>query len=299
MHFVETLEICKNTMKSSQIENAKKFLQLTNEQLAADEIRFSLMHGIAQQVAENPNTYGMGQPWFMVVTNEGQVCGAAMRTPPHNVLMAHFNGNKQETTDELCKAIFELDPHIPGVNGEKEITDMFNHKWCKKANVGIKHSLGLQVYKLEQVTNLHLSPGRLRPAGTADIELVIDWTMAFHRDIHEETVHDQNPAIFNERIKKRIEAGTIFIWENQQPVSLATVVRPTLNGISIGGVYTPKELRGKGYATSCVSEVCKLMLQQYKFCVLYADLANPTSNAIYKRIGFSGYCQSSQYSFDI
>lgn len=68
---------------------------------------------------------------------------------------------------------------------------------------------------------------------------------------------------------------------------MAASVRPTRRAIAIGGVYTPPQWRGRGYATSCVAALSELLLGRgFEFCVLYTDLANPTSNGIYARIGY-------------
>ena len=32
-----------------------------------------------------------------------------------------------------------------------------------------------------------------------------------------------------------------------------------------------------------------------RFCALYTDLANPTSNAIYQRIGYEPVCDAAEY----
>jgi len=79
---------------------------------------------------------------------------------------------------------------------------------------------------------------------------------------------------------------------------MAAKTRPTEKGMTVGGVYTPPELRGKGYATSCVAELSRHILQSGKeFCTLYTDLANPTSNSIYKKIGYTEVCDSVEYTF--
>ena len=68
--------------------------------------------------------------------------------------------------------------------------------------------------------------------------------------------------------------------------------------MTVGLVYTPPELRRKGYATACVAGVCREILKSgYDFCALYTDLSNPTSNSIYIKIGFKPVCDSVQYTF--
>ncbi len=119
------------------------------------------------------------------------------------------------------------------------------------------------------------------------------WAAAFS----EEAVGEPPSANLRERTTDRIRSGGLFLWDDDGPVSMAATTRPTASGISIGAVYTPPEHRNRGYATSCVAGLCEQLLLAYKFCVLYTDLSNPTSNAIYKAIGFREYCDSVQYSF--
>jgi predicted GNAT family acetyltransferase len=74
---------------------------------------------------------------------------------------------------------------------------------------------------------------------------------------------------------------------------------PTPNGIRIAPVYTPPELRGGGYASACTAETTRRLLKDgRRFCFLYTDLANPTSNSIYQRIGYRPVCDVDQYRFD-
>jgi predicted GNAT family acetyltransferase len=79
---------------------------------------------------------------------------------------------------------------------------------------------------------------------------------------------------------------------------MALKTRPTDKGATVGGVYTPPEFRKKGYATSCVAEISRAILQGGKqFCALYTDLANPTSNSIYIKIGYQPVCDSVEHTF--
>jgi predicted GNAT family acetyltransferase len=73
---------------------------------------------------------------------------------------------------------------------------------------------------------------------------------------------------------------------------------PTPSGIRIGPVYAPTKLRGHGYATTLTADVSAAQLVRgRRFCILYTDLANPTSNAIYERIGYVRVCESKQIGF--
>jgi len=86
---------------------------------------------------------------------------------------------------------------------------------------------------------------------------------------------------------------TIYLWEapdeqgQPRPVSLTGVSGATPHGIRIGPVYTPPAFRGRGYASVLVAQVSQAQLHAgRRFCFLYTDLANPTSNKIYQEIGY-------------
>jgi hypothetical protein len=88
------------------------------------------------------------------------------------------------------------------------------------------------------------------------------------------------------------------LWEDGEPVSLAAAGGPTPNGIRIGPVYTPPELRGRGYASALVAELTRVQLEGgRRFCFLFTDLANPTSNRIYQRVGYEPVTDVDQWSF--
>ena len=81
-----------------------------------------------------------------------------------------------------------------------------------------------------------------------------------------------------------------------EPVSMASYGGRTPTGIRIGLVYTPPRHRRRGYATSLVAEQSRWLLEQgYRSCFLYTDLSNPTSNAIYERIGYRRVADSTEY----
>jgi predicted GNAT family acetyltransferase len=70
-------------------------------------------------------------------------------------------------------------------------------------------------------------------------------------------------------------------------VSMARAVRPLLGGWTIGTVFTPTGLRGRGYAGAAVHALSAALLRRGAgYIVLYTDLANPVSNHLYQRIGF-------------
>ena len=114
--------------------------------------------------------------------------------------------------------------------------------------------------------------------------------------------HEQAGASVDFRLSS--PTAGILLWEDGgEPVSLAGWGGPTPNGIRIGPVYTPPALRGRGYATALTAALSQRLLDGRlfaggrRFCFLYTDLANPTSNAIYERIGYRRVAESAEIVF--
>jgi predicted GNAT family acetyltransferase len=64
-------------------------------------------------------------------------------------------------------------------------------------------------------------------------------------------------------------------------------------------VYTPPERRGRGYAGATTAAVSQAALDAgVREVVLYTDLANPVSNALYERLGYRGVEDRVILSFD-
>jgi uncharacterized protein len=88
------------------------------------------------------------------------------------------------------------------------------------------------------------------------------------------------------------------LWWDGGPASMAGAGAPTPNGIRIGPVYTPPEHRRRGYASALTAALTRYLLDGgRRFCFLYTDLANPTSNAIYQQVGYTHVCDVEQHRF--
>ena len=280
-------------MDIKYFKNAADFLAHAGSYLTKDEARYGLILGIANALVHHAERYGPEPPWFCSISAGTKVNAVAIRTPPHMVILAYFSGDLRMIAETLLSAVSGKFKVIPGVVGDKELADVFARRWCVKNSVEIVDSMGQRIYRLDIVNDVPLSPGKFRVATMADQELVKEWAHAFHVDVG--GVRQNKPQA---DITPVLELGWVFLWEDGKPVSMALKTRPTEKGMSVGGVYTPPELRGRGYATSCVAELSQNILQSgKKFCTLYTDLSNPTSNSIYMKIGYKEVCDSVQHTF--
>ena len=282
--------------------NAADFLAHAGKFLAKDEVHYSLIMGIAKACVENKYHYGPEAPWFCSVSADpkpmarlgSEMYAAAWRTPPYMVGLVYFSGSLDLLANELVTAVSRKYKEIPGVVGDKKLADIFAGRWCGRNGLKVNKTQVQKLFKLVKVNDVPLSPGKLRPAAVADTELVKKWSHGFFIDCFGE-----KSKVPESDLTLAIPHGDVFLWDvDGKPVSMAMKTRATDKGMSVGGVYTPPELRGKGYATSCVAELSRNILAGGKqFCTLYTDLANPTSNSIYKKIGYVEVADSVQHEF--
>jgi predicted GNAT family acetyltransferase len=282
-------------VKIEIFEDARAFLDAAGSLLLEDEARNNLILGVTGTLVENPDRYAAKRFW--VVTDEaGRPAAVAMRTAPFNLLLAPAQSDAGLET--LVGAIEE---ELPGVVGARPEADDFVRLWSRSHAVEPRVLRNQGVYALEHVQPLPPAPGSPRPATDDDHALVMDWMVAFGEEVLEESDPGRTEArnFVAERLGGK-GTGGFELWEDGgEAVSLSGWGGPTPNGIRIGPVYTPPELRGRGYATTLVAELSRSLLDGgRRFCFLYTDLANPTSNAIYERIGYVRACEARMIAFE-
>ncbi|MFD3660623.1 GNAT family N-acetyltransferase [Streptomyces sp. NPDC058659] len=145
----------------------------------------------------------------------------------------------------------------------------------------------MRLFRLGELVPPDPAPaGRARVATAADIPLTATWAWEFARDIGEAPGQDKD---FTGPVTDRVSDGRLVLWEapDGRPVSMACV-SPTIEGQArVHLVYTPPAERGRGYAAGATEAVSRAARDGGAAQVLlFTDLANPTSNALYQRLGY-------------
>ena len=271
---------------------ASEFLEQAGELLLEDEPRHNLAFGIASFTRDHPDVYPELRGW--IVRDAGRVVGAALRTPPYNLVLARPRADG--ALEALAEAIAD---ELPGVVGAVPEVDAFAAAWATRHGATPTTRIDQRIYAMEQLIPPLGVHGAVRLADVEDRALVLEWMTAFTQ----EALHGADDP---ERIERSVDArlgaegaAGICLWEaGDGPVSLAGFGGPTPNGLRIGPVYTPPAHRGHGYGSAVTAAASRVALDRGKrFCFLYTDLANPTSNAIYMRIGYRPVCDSREVAF--
>ena len=278
-------------MKLERFSDAQTFYAATRAFLLEREVENNLLFGILDTLINDPGRYEQ-RPYFASVRFEEAVIAVALRTPPHNLVLSC-------ATDLRAAEVFARDlmeENLPGVSGPEREAAAFVEAWQALTGQPYTLSMPQRLYKLERVVSLEIT-GHLRHATQADRPLLVKWTDAFNR----ETVSSglsQNP--------ERIVDGylhapnrALYLWEaDGRNVSMVGTSGPTPSGVRVGAVYTPPEERKRGYASAAVARLSEQLLEKYRFCCLYTDLTNPTSNHIYQTIGYKPVCDVNAYRFE-
>ena len=273
-------------------ENAADFLAATESLLLQKEAEYNLLLGICDMLKDDTNQENKYQ---YISTYQNSDLIAAIFIGPKSVVLTSL---EEPIIKNVVNFIKEQNIHVPGVVGPSITSEAFARIWVSTANVSDKLNMGQKIYRLDTVNLINKSKGQLILADEFHVNLVSQWCNDFTAEsLPNETVSIEKTIVM---MTGRIKQKEIYIWldENNNPVSMNSVGRSTKNGICISLVYTPKHLRGLGYASSLVAEASQAMLDLgKKFCVLYTNAANPTSNKIYQNIGYSEIAKSKHFIF--
>jgi predicted GNAT family acetyltransferase len=282
-------------MHLTTYQTAAVFLEKAQAYLEKDETRASLMLGTCLMLKARPEPPKI-RSYLATVEDAQGLALAVMMTPPFN--LAVFSQLLIPAAGVLEPLIANLQAQavsVPGVVGPAPYSKTFAELWSAATGQKYRLKVSMRLFQLEKVIPPPPTPGQLRQATEADLELVARWAVAFQEEALEEQA---NLEQMRQGAKARIAAGAIYLWEDGEVVSMAGVSRPTVNTITVNSVYTPPEFRGKGYASQCVAGMSQRMLDKgYQACVLFTDLANPTSNSIYQKMGYRPVADFDQYHF--
>jgi predicted GNAT family acetyltransferase len=269
--------------------------------LEREEVVANLALGVLTRLAQRPETTDEARrPFYVLVSHAGQPVLLMLRTPPHNMILhapppdSAQGAHLQAACEAGVAFLLRESLSIPGVIGPRDVGTRFAGAWARQAGGAWQIQMEQMIYRLDRVAEIPLNPGELIPALEEHQDLLVDWLMGFY----EVTLERRTPEQARERAQELIAEQSVYLWVDGQPVSMALRTRPTGNGITVSGVYTPPEFRRRGYATSCVGSLSRLLLAEgYQFCTLYTDLANPTSNSIYQKIGYRPVRASAMIEF--
>lgn len=257
--------------------------------LVAREAENNLLIGLSASLHESPGVFP-GAPYLVTAEEDGAVVAAALRTPPHNLVLSAAPA----AAIELIARDLEGAGGTPGVLGPSADAHAFARAWTALTGAAPGAVVAERVYQLDAVVPVTGVVGSLERATAAERDLVVDWLVRFTI----EALGPADRASLERTVDARLSSAVAgyYLWRvDREPTCLAACSGPTPSGIRIGPVYTPPAHRRNGYGSACVAALSQLCLDGgRRMCFLFTDLANSTSNSIYQAIGYRPVCDFAQ-----
>ncbi|MFR9676398.1 GNAT family N-acetyltransferase [Streptomyces sp. TR06-5] len=276
-------------------EDLETFREAAGALLAHRPDRHTVLLSVTHQLASlGTDLYGTEPPVFGWWREPGgRVTGACLRTPPHPVTLSVMPG---EAAAALPAALADGSRAAngpghrggpgaspPDVHGPARVVEAYTSAVAARTGSRMVQRRRERLYRLHTLRPPRPAPpGRARPATTEDRPLLVEWSAAFRREIGHGT------AGSSRALDARIAEGRMMLWEDGAgPVAMAGSSPVVAGTVRIGPVYTPAEHRGRGYAAAATAAETRVRLDaDVDEVLLFADLANATSNGLYRRLGY-------------
>ncbi|GAA1662418.1 GNAT family N-acetyltransferase [Catellatospora bangladeshensis] len=211
----------------------------------------------------------------------GALRAVAVRPPPFPMLLS----------DVSAGAVIRLGPHLarhrPEVRrftGPAASTELLVARVAERSGAPASLLASYRMFQISVVRPPAGVAGHPREAALPDRDRLVEWSAAFQR----EALAEHPPSDPAAPIDGRLALGSLlWVWESGgEPVAMTAMTAPAAGVVRINLVYTPPPQRGNGYASALVAAVSRAALAARLRPVLFTDLANPTSNKIYRAIGY-------------
>ncbi|SEO84920.1 GNAT family N-acetyltransferase [Actinacidiphila rubida] len=232
--------------------------------------------------------YGAARPVFGLWRPDagGEVAAAVLQTPPHPPLITGAPPEAAATLPAAWAAAVASGTVGPpaGVRGEAAAARAFADGWAAGTGQSVVVRRDTRFHRLAALTPREpVPPGNARVADARDRDLVWGWHQQYAVDVGgalpggEQAVYDA------------IAHGGRTLWElpDGTPVAMAGSTVPAAGAVRVVAVYTPRALRGRGYAGAVVTAVTRAALDAgAQEVLLVTDLSNPVSNGLYQKLGY-------------
>ena len=265
-------------------EHPREFLECAGAFLRARATSHTVPLTVVENLVARGSTRSRDErPLFGWWTDRGgPVTGAFMHTPPHPLYLSAVL--PADAVQPLADVLVALERPLTGVDARDELARAFAQAWAARRDVAPRSALRTRLYKLGTLHPPQPAPGGHSAVATAgDRDLLIAWLEAFGRELG---LAHGDPAA---SVDDRLGYGGWTLWRDEQeaPVALAGISRPVDGSRRIAPVFTPEGQRRRGYGAAVTAAACRRALDEgARELLLFADVENATSNAIYARLGF-------------
>jgi GNAT superfamily N-acetyltransferase len=265
-----------------------EYLDAAGDFLRADPVRHTVELTVTAELAAGPAVPGAEPPvfgWWR--PDGGAVTAAAFQTPPFPLLLSPgpAGPGRDAALRALAAEMADRKRRLEGVTGPVADASFFAARWRELTGDGAAVKMRTRLHHLGDLAWPDpMPPGRARLATEADFGTAAAWLTAF---AVEAGLPDSETGAVSSGAVTELGEGRLTLWEvDGRPVSLAGNHHPAAGVVRVGPVFTPPADRGRGYGGAVTAAVSQAALDAGAQAVLFTDLANSTSNALYARLGY-------------
>lgn len=189
---------------------------------------------------------------------------------------------------------------LSGMAGPAEPAQAFAAQYAERYAVQAVLHMTSTFYTLDRPPVGAPPPGELRQAAADDFHALYPLARDAMRAMNLPP-SECEPAHVAAALRRRLAAGQQFCWHDSGGVRALASYAPALaeGGARITFVYTPPELRGRGYGAAVTTALCqRLFAAGQSWVCLYADQASPAANRLYLRLGFQPHHTAQMWRFE-
>lgn len=232
---------------------------------------------------------------YWIATDGDKTVGVVIQSPLY--FPAHLTPMEPHVIAAFVDSMAGAGVSPSTVRGNAATAAAFAGQWTERCKLPGRPFYASRLYELVELMPAPNTSGKLRQAGLDDRNLMVRWAIEFSAEIGAETGQSELKSDTESRIDTALSARALWIWDDDEIVSMAVSQRPVEGVVRVSNVYTPASKRRRGYAEACVHALSKHLLRLGYRCILNTELSNPTSNSIYHRIGYRAVAETLRYRF--
>ena len=263
-------------------EHGQELLDRAGAFLRADPARNTIILTECERLAHAAAPPAKPPPLLGWWQGDGEdVSGVFIHTPPYPL---HFSLLPGCALAPLAELLAGSGRELFGVNAGDAPARAFAAQWRRRCGTEARLGMRSRLYRLAELRlPPHPPPGHAAAGSSDDRDLLVLWVDAFGVET------GGFRADVTSHVVERLARGAYTIWRDERggPVSLAGMSPEVAGARRIGPVYTPERHRGCGYGAAVTAAACRRAMDGGTAeLLLFADVANPTSNRLYARLGF-------------